>query len=67
MMIQIIIVVVCLEDGKTEDNKDRNERTSEKFYTQANELLNSIVEDPPTLSEALESDEAEKWKNAMKA
>lgn len=67
MMIQIIIVVVCLEDGKTEDNKDRNERTSEKFYTQANELLNSIVEDPQTLSEALESDEAEKWKNAMKA
>lgn len=57
MMIQIIIVVVCLEDGKTEDNKD----------TQANELLNSIVEDPQTLSEALESDEAEKWKNAMKA
>lgn len=67
MMIQIIIVVVCLEDWKTEDNKDRNERTSEKFYTQANELLNSIVEDPQTLSEALESDEAEKWKNAMKA
>lgn len=38
-----------------------------KVYVTDRELLNTIVEDPQTLKEALKSDEADEWKKAMNA